>query len=314
MAVLQIVLEIIIPVFGVLGLGYAVSKFGWFDESAERGLSIYVFRIAIPLMLFRSMALVELPGYFPIGFIASYFIAAYSMFIAGLLLARRLFGFNLAKQGLFGFGCGYSNLVLIGIPLVLTVWGERAVLPLFSIVAVHTVLMFTPLTAILEINRGDTTSIPKIVVAAVSGVARNQYIIGVMMGLVYNLLGLPLPGSIDSMLSLIADSATPGALFCMGASLSRYRIVGEVPAAITITILKGVVFPAVVWMLGSAFGIDELWVAVAVVIAAMPTGINIYLYAQQYQSGVPLATTVTVVSTATSVFTVTIVLTLLGVR
>ncbi len=315
MGVTAVVLDIILPVFGVLGLGYLAARRGWFDAEANRGLSLYVFRVAIPLMLFRAMARAELPDAVPVGFILSYFGAAMAMFALGALVARRGFSFDLARQGLFGFGCSYSNLMLIGIPLVLTTWGEQAVLPLFTIVALHTPLMFTPLTAVLELSRGDAAGTWQSLRAALGGLARNQYIVGILAGLAWNLLDLPLSGSADAVLEMFARTATPCALFSMGIALSQYRVAGEVPAALTVSLLKGVVFPALVWAGGTwLFAVDLDWLAVAVGIAALPTGINIYLFAQQYQVGVGLSSTATVLSTALSVITLTLVLTLLGVR
>ncbi len=284
-------------------------------SGSNHGLSVYVFSVAIPLMLFRSMALTELPSAVPVAFIVTYFAAALCMFAIGMLVARRVFGFDLARQGLFGFGCSYSNLMLIGIPLVLTAWGEKAVLPLFTIVALHTLILFTPLTAVLEIGRSDATETMVSLRAALGGLARNQYILGILAGLVWNLLDLPLSGSVDAVLELFARSATPCALFSMGIALAQYRVAGEVPAALAICLLKALLFPALVWAGGTLlFDVDPDWLAVAVCIAALPTGINIYLFAQQYQVGVGLSSTATVLSTAISVLTLTAVLTLLGVR
>lgn len=315
MTILAVVFDVIIPVFGVLGVGYALARLDWFGADAARGLSSYTIRIAIPLMLFRGMAVAELPAEFPLDLLAAYFLAAYGMFAIGMLVAGGVFRQHGSRRGLFAFGCSYSNLMLIGIPLVLTAWGEDAVLPLFSIVACHTLLLFTPLTMILEADRTGVASRLRSLAKALLGLARNQYIVGIVAGLAWNLLALPLPGSIDSVLAMFAASATPCALFCVGASLARQRIAGEVPAAAAIASLKLVLFPLLVWLLGRfVFDLPALWLAVAVTVAAMPTGINIYLFAEQYRKGVALASTATVLGTAASVVTVTLVLTLLGVR
>lgn len=313
MAILQIVFEIIVPVFGVVGTGYALARLKWIGAGVIEGLSAFAFRVALPIMLFRSMAVAELPEAFPTAFLLSYFLAAYGVFAVGFLIARR-FGLGLAARGLFAFGSSYSNLVLIGIPLVLTAWGDAAVVPLFTIVALHAPLLFTPLIAVLEIDRGGGGFL-KNVETAVRGIVRNQYVIGILLGLCYNLLGAPLPDAVDSLLGMFAVAAPPLALFCMGGSLSGLRIMGEIPVAFAITALKTLALPAFVWLLGSrVFGLDDLWLGVAVTVAAMPAGVNIYLFARQYGVGAPLATTTTLVSTAVSIVTLTVTLTLLGVR
>ena len=172
------------------------------------------------------MAFSDLPEQFPLSLLLSYFLAAYAMFVAGLMVARGGFRFEPARCGLFAFGCGYSNLMLIGIPLVLTAWGERAVLPLFSIVALHTLLMFTPLTAILEADRARGGVQLRQFGATLLGIARNQYVIGILAGLAWNLFDWPIPVSADSVMRLFAASATPCALFSVGAALAHQRIAG----------------------------------------------------------------------------------------
>lgn len=313
MAIINVVANVIVPVFGVLGVGYAVAWREWFNVDATRGLAFYTMRVAIPAMLFRAMSITDLPAYFPYRFVACYFLAAGFMFLLGTLLSKRLFYLPPAERALFAFGCSYSNLVLVGIPLVLTAWGDDAVLPLFTIVAFNTVILFTPLTMMLEADRHHRLPLIKQIGAALLGLIRNQYIASILAGLAVNLLGLPWPVALESILKMIAASATPCALFCMGATLARQRIAGEIRAASLISLVKLILFPASVWLLGHyLLGIDNDWLVVAVTIAAMPTGINIYLFAEQYQKGIALATTTTVLSTLFAVATVTVALTLLG--
>jgi predicted permease len=86
-----------------------------------------------------------------------------------------------------------------------------------------------------------------------------------------------------------------------------------VPAALTLVALKTIIHPLIVYALAVwVFDIDALWAGVAVVLAGMPTGVNIYLYAQRYDVAVPEVATAILVGTATSVVTVGALIALLA--
>ena len=307
-----VVTEIIIPIFGLVAIGYACGKRRWLDEAAIRGVALYVFTIAVPIMLFRAMAIAQLPDSVPWQFFLSYYGAAWLVFLTGLAGGRYL-GLDRGESALAGFGACYANLVLIGIPMVLRAFGERAAVPLFLLVGSQALFMFPPITMALESNRHRRRSTWTRLGASIRGVVTNQYIIALAAGLLYNLTDLPLPTPVDAVAVLIGQSATPCALFALGASLSLYSVTGRVFATVTICIAKLAVMPALVWFIGDVLmDIDRLWLAVAVLVSAMPVGINMYLFGQRYQVGVGLATTATVISTGVSVVTITVVLLLLG--
>ena len=146
------------------------------------------------------------------------------------------------------------------------------------------------------------------------GVVANQYLAGIALGTLVNLMDLSLPVVLVGVLELFAQSATPCALFALGAALSQYRVAGSLGASAAICVMKTVIFPVGVWLvLRFVLELDSLWLSVAVVLAALPVGINTYLFAERYSTGVPLAAASTVVSTAVSMVTISLVLLLLGV-
>jgi len=126
---MDIIFGIILPVFGTLGLGYVAARSGVFDEAANRGLSVFVFNFALPLMLFRAIAQAELPDAMPWGYLLSYYIGAFGVYALAMLGGRVLFGRRLGEQAVLGLGAGFSNTGMLGIPLVMTAYGPPAALP-----------------------------------------------------------------------------------------------------------------------------------------------------------------------------------------
>tara|TARA_R110002049_G_scaffold101097_3_gene245555 strand:+ start:786 stop:1718 length:933 start_codon:yes stop_codon:yes gene_type:complete len=292
---MDIIFGIILPIFGTLGIGYAAARFGVFDEAANRGLSVFVFNFAIPLMLFRSIAQTELPDALPWGYLLSYFVGAFATMGLAMLVGRTLFARRLDELAVMGMGASYSNTAMLGIPLVVTAYGPTAALPLFVLIACHSLILLPPTTIIIEAARGAQQSIGKLMLTLLRGVATTPLIWGLSVGLLFAISGAAVPDAVDSIAGGIGAAAAPCALFALGASLTRYRLGGNLREPLAIVALKTLVHPLLVWLLATqVFDIPELWVVVAVTLAALPAGVTPYLFAQRYQ--------VVQASTASTVF------------
>jgi len=303
------VLEIMTPVFGLLALGYLAALFGWFGEQATDGLARFVFNFAIPVMLFRTMAGAELPTVMPAGLIGAYYIGVAAAFVLGMVVARLVFAQTLSGQGISGFAAGYSNSVLLGIPIVLAAFGDEGAVPLFIIISIHSPLMFSSLTLVLELGRHGGQSWRSLPVNVARSLATNPMFVGLVLGLVFNLFDWGVPGPADQVMELLSAAVAPCSLFALGSSLRRYRVFGNLGHSIVLTALKTIVHPLIVWFLAfPVFGLDPVWGAVAVVLAALPTGINVFLFANRYGVGEGRASSTVLISTAFSILTLSFVL------
>ena len=312
---MSLILDIILPVFGLVVLGFGAATAKWFDGGAIRGLSLFVFNFAIPIMLFRTLAQVALPETIEWGFLLSYYIGALTVFGLGMASASLLFGRPLEEQGAAGLAAGYSNTVLLGIPLILTAFGDAAALPVFLLVAFHSLLLLPAGTAVIEAGRGRGEGLRRLPMVTAVGMAKNPIVVGLVLGLAFNLLDLSIPGPADTIAETLGQAALPCATFAMGASLAQYRIAGSMGESVVLIGLKIFVHPLLVWLLATqVFDVTPLWASVAVVMAALPTGMNAYLFAQRYGVGVAQAATAVLVSTGITIGTLSLLLALLDVR
>ena len=312
---MSLILDISLPVFGLVILGFGAAKTKWFDEGAIRGLSLFVFNFAIPVMLFRTLAQVALPEMIEWGFLLSYYLGALAVFGLGMASAGLLFGRSLEAQGAAGLTAGYSNTVLLGIPLILTAFGDAAALPVFLLVAFHSLLLLPTATAVIEAGRGRGEGLRRLPVVTAVGMAKNPIMVGLALGLAFNLLGLSIPGPADAIAETLGRAALPCATFAMGASLAQYRIAGSLGESAMLIGLKIIVHPLLVWLLATrVFDVPPLWTTVAVVMAALPTGVNAYLFAERYGTGIAQAATAVLVSTGIAIGTLSLLLAVLGVR
>lgn len=310
---MQSFIEVGLPLFGIVLLGYVAARVGWLAEATVDGLSRYVFDFAIPLLLFRSMATLEAIEVAPWRLLASYYGAAFAVFALGAAGARFVGADAPGEAATMGFGASFSNTVLLGIPLVLTLYGEQGALPLFMLVALHSLLLLTTAIVTLELARGRRDRLAGDVGRSLRNLATNPILLGLAAGLLWRATGWSLATPLDRIVDALGGTASPCALFAMGGSLSRYRVRGHVREAVLVTALKNFVMPALVWLLATrAFDIDPVWAKVAVVVAAMPTGVNVYLFAHRYDAGTGIASSAVVISTTVSLVTVSVLLALLA--
>jgi malonate transporter and related proteins len=299
-------LGIVLPIFIVIGLGFAASAGRVLGERTADGLSDYVFVIAIPILLFRTLATAPLPDVQPWAYWLAYFAALGAVWITMAVTARRFFGVAGPERVIMGFSAGQSNTVFIGIPLILRAYGDAATLPIFMLLAVH--LPLTMAVATLLVERGSETGAGQGAAGVWLGMARklatHPIIIGIIAGALFRLSGLPMPDVVSSSLKIVADTAAPTALFALGMTLRRYGLSAD-PGPLAMTaVLKLAVQPALVFLLAfHVLAMPPVWAATAVLFAACPSGVNGYLLAQRYRIGVANASAAIALTTMLSALT-----------
>jgi malonate transporter len=296
------ILRVIFPIFALVLVGYLTTYSGLLSARDIQGLSRFVFTIALPVLLFYSMAHLELPGAFDWQFLFSYYTVLLVIYGLGIWTSKHWFAQTPLEQSLFGMGSAYSNTLLVGLPIISAGLGQAALLPLFVLVSIHSAVLFFIVTVLAERGNGAGHTARQVAVQTLRNLATNPIIIGLVLGLLVKLLAVPIPKPIDDSLALIDRAALPVALFVLGGSLTTYKIAGHFREAWTMVGLKVVLMPLLVWFLAfPVFHIDPLWGAVAVMTAGMPVGINAYLFAQKYETNIATLSTAVLLSTLLTV-------------
>jgi predicted permease len=304
---MSVVIDIVLPIFGLVLLGYAAARLHLFDEAATRGLSLFVFNFAIPVLLIRTMSRVELPARSDLGLLIVYFGTTFAVFALGSLLAWR-WRRGGAEPAIFGITAAFSNSFILGIPLVLEAFGEAGMAPLLLIIAFHSILLFTLTTLVAEMALGAGAPLRQVPMTVARGLASNPILGGLVLGLIINVADVELPGSLDRIARYLGDAALPCALFALGATLSRFRLTGALPAALCLTLIKNAVHPLMVLALLPFFSLSTIAANVAITIAACPSGVNAFLFASRYKAAEAEASSTILISTILSIVTLSLVL------
>jgi predicted permease len=304
--------DIVLPVFGVIAVGYVCAWTGLLRERVAEGVSDYVYTIAIPILIFRTLSEATLPAISPWGYWIAYFAGAGTAWAIGQALSSRVFGRDVRQAIIHGFTSGQSNIVLVGIPLVLSAFGEPGAVPLFLLVAVNLPLMMTTASLMMEASGAGLSRAALLNLAR--NLATNLILIAFLSGVAAQFAGIRATGAAKAVIDLIAQSSVPCALFAMGLALRRYGIAGDLSMTTVITVLKLIVHPLVVWLLVTyVVPLPPVLAGVAVLFASMPCGINAYLLAERYRSGVAAATGAVSLSTSVSILSISFWLWMIGV-
>ena len=302
------VLEVILPVFGLIGLGFAAGWFKLLSAEAGEGLSDFVFKFCVPPLIFKTMASAVLPEIQPWGYWFAYFTGVALVWTATMWFARRQAGCGHTESVIAGFAASQSNTVLVGIPLLLSAYGEAGRVPLFLLLAIHLPIMVTVATVLIE-GSGRVNFLK-----LAEKLFLNPILLAIFVGLAWRITGLGLGGTLKSMIDQLAGAAIPCALMAMGLALRRYGLHEDIRLSFVVTLMKLVVHPALVFALAKwVLPMPPVWAGIAVLFAAMPSGVNSYLFAQRYGSGVGLTSGTIALSTGLSAVTTPVWLWLLGV-
>ena len=216
------ILNIIVPVFGTVAVGWAIGRTRLLTPEGLRGLTNVTFYALFPSLLFRSMSRVRIEALsFDILFV--FFGAGLLLFFASIALARA-FGMRLGEGTVFALSVIFSNGVGIGIPFISYAFGEAGLVPLLMIISLNSLVMLTLASFLIEISQQASSreSLLGKLGGAVLKMVKHPVIPPIFLGLFWGELcahvpGLGTPVVIDRVLQALAAAAPPCGLIMAGA-------------------------------------------------------------------------------------------------
>ncbi|SIR38678.1 AEC family transporter [Bosea sp. TND4EK4] len=298
---------VVLPVFALIGLGYGARWSRLLRETTGEGLSDFVFVLAVPCLLFRTLAKADIPDSQPWGYWIAYFAGLAVVWALAMLLASRFFARKGPELVVSGFAAAQSNTVFVGVPMILKAYGDAGAVPLGLLLAVHLPVTMTMATLLAE---GRSTSVPMLL----RRLFGHPIIIGILLGSAVRPFVGQIPQPFWTIVDLLAAAAVPCALISLGIAMRRYGLESGLALPAVLSALKLGLHPLLVfWLATRVFEMPAHWSGVAVLFAACPCGINAYLFAERYRQGVADASSAITLSTLLSLFTTAGWLTYLGV-
>lgn len=309
------------PVFSALGpvvllviLGYVAGRLRWIRAESSKDLSNLVFLVLTPALMFRTMGKVDVKELEALPLL-TYFATVL------LLFALMLFwqGFN-RRAAVLALATTFSNTVMIGIALVSLAYGEAGLVILLSLISLHALVLLTAGTVILELAVAREASGGgqgvKAMLRTVLGAVRNAVIhpvpLPIIAGLLYAQTGWVIPEVVDKPLQWLGNAFGPLALLLVGVTLAGTTVGPHLRGALSLTLVKNLLMPALVAGLGLLMGLSSLALVVMVVTAALPMGANVFLFSQRYAVAEELVTASIIVSNVAALLSVPLAMALVG--
>ncbi len=314
----------LVAIFVVVAIGWVVGKLKWLDVSGgeasasdpARTLANAAYYVFVPALLFRTTARIDFKT-LPWGTLVAVFVPLIGMLIAVYAVQRlrshqRPGAMAVAAPAVRAISSAFGNTVQVGIPMAAALFGETGLAIHLAIVSLHALVLLTLSTALVELDLAHAQhgrgAIGTHLAATLLSTARNTVIhpvvLPVLIGLSWNLLGLPLPSVADEILQTLGQAVVPLCLVLIGLSLAYYGVQGAARSAVALSVLKLLVLPALVLAVAHwGFHLNGLALAVVVMMAALPIGSNALIFAQRYRTLEAETTAATVFSTLAFVAT-----------
>jgi malonate transporter len=302
------VLSQVLPFFLIVAVGWGAARAKLFDERSAEALSAYVFWIGFPSLLIDALSRAPKPA---AGFaisLAVYGACGLAILAASLLLGRLLRWPERSRAGA-GLAASLGNSAFLGLPLAVALFGDPARATAAGFVAVDFIVVLS--IGVFAAARSAGRSATR----AVAGVARNPVILGAAVGLLLAATHTVLPPLIAQPLSALAATGSPVALIALGAVLGQsrrgLRRIVE-PPVLWASIAKLLILPALVYAGLRLTGAPVAVRQVAVLLAACPTAVNVFIQTKAYGVYPDGAARVVTITTIASAVTLTVLAKVLG--
>ncbi len=292
-------LNVVLPLFITMSLGYFLKSLNMFDNNTLDTMNNITFKSFLPMLLFYNIYKTDLQGVFNLKlmiFSATCVIALYLI----LYLIVPLIEKDNKKRGALLQGLFRSNFVIFGLPITESLFGSEKVAVAALLIAVI-VPLFNILSVIaLETFRGGKPDFRKISI----GIIKNPLIIASCLGILTLLLKIKIPTAIEKTISDVSKIATPLSLILLGASFKFGNIKKYLKQTTIAVVGKTILTPCIILPICIMFGYRGVELSTLMIIFAAPTAISSFTMAQQMDSDSDLAGQIVVFTSAFCVVTV----------
>lgn len=291
-------LNVVLPLFFMIVLGYTLKLLKVWDMHTINGMNTVVFKVFLPLLLFINVYQTDIKGVFNLKLMLFAIISILSIFAISWMFICSIEKEN-RKRGVLIQSIFRSNFVLFGVPIAASLCGDESigaaallvavVVPLFNVLAVVT----------LETFRGSRVDVKKML----KGIITNPLIIGSILGLVFLILGIKIPAVIEKTISDLSKVTTPLALVILGGSFTFSSVRGNLKHLLIGLIGKLVISPMIFLPMAILFDLKGVSLVILLSIFASPTAVSSFSMAKQMDGDADLAGQLVVFGSSFSVIT-----------
>jgi predicted permease len=303
------VINLALPFFGLIFIGFACGRLKQIPDTALAWMNFFIVYVSLPALFYRILAQTPLEQLAKVDFVfattLSTFWAFAIAFAVGMLIRRG----HIGESTIAGLAGGYGNIGYMGPGLALATLGPEAAVPVALIFCFDTLLLFTLVPILMALATPGQKDFRAVAKEVATRITTNPLVIATALGILSAAVHFQAPVALERLMAFLQNAAAPCALFTLGVTVALRplkKIPWEVPFT---TVIKLAAHPVLMFLLLSLFGpFDPLWVYAAVLMAALPPALNVFVFARQYDTWVEEASSAVLVGTLVSVVTLTSVM------
>lgn len=293
-----------VPIFLVMILGWVLMRVHFFSEEFVKVADKYVFRVALPVLLFQDIATADITKVLDIRFILFCMLSTILMFL-GVWLFSWLFIRDKTMVGAFVQASARGSAAILGIAFVQNIYGDSGMAPLMIVSAVPFYNILSVIILTFHANGQEHSDKKEQIKKACVNVAKNPILWGILAGLPFTFLHIPIPVIPAKGISYVASTATPIALLTIGAGFQGRKALSRLKPALAASLIKLVILPAVFFPFALYFGFRGSELVAILVMLGSPTTVSCYIMAKNMGNDEVLTSSVIVLATLLSSITLT---------
>lgn len=302
------VLNLALPYFGLIFLGFACGKIKRIPDTGLAWLNFFLIYVSLPCLFYRVLAKTPLEELNNIPFVIATTLGTYIAFALAFAVGMLVRG-RIGDAAIAGLAGGYGNIGYMGPGLALATLGTQATVPVALIFCFDNILVFSLVPFLMGLAGADKKSIGATALDVTRKILLHPFIIATALGVGSAALRFEPPVALDRLMQFLQNAAAPCALFALGVTVALRpmgRVAWDVPAVV---LVKLVAHPLVALVMLSILGpFSEPWIYTAVLMASLPPALNVFIMARQYDTFVEEASSAILLGTALSVVTLTTVM------
>ncbi|SDN05006.1 AEC family transporter [Lachnospira pectinoschiza] len=300
-----------IPIFLVMIIGYVIRRLGIVDEHFATVANRYVFKVSLPVLLFRDLSTADFKADFDLKFVLFCFIVTFLMFSLTWLFTE-IFMKDDSMKGAFVQASCRSSAAILGIAFIENIYADAGMAPLMIVAAVPLFNIFAVIILTFKAHpelhgKPANTDLSKkdTIKKAAINIAKNPIIIGILLGLASSLAGFTYPAIINKTIANIAQTATPIALICIGASFEGSKAIKKIKPTIIASFIKLILLAAIFVPIAIFMGFRNQELIAILVMLASPTTVTCFVMAKAMDNDEVLSSSIVVLTTLLSSVTLT---------
>lgn len=306
------IINLAIPYFGLIFVGYVCGRVKALPESGLAWMNFFLLYVSLPALLFGIMSRTPFAELNNPPFVIATTIGTVFVFVLAMIVAKLIGKLTLRDATIAGLAGGYGNIGYMGPGLALAVLGNKAAAPTALIFCCDSIFLFSIVPFLIELTDREHPSLLHALGVVVKQIVLNPLIMASCLGALCAALHIEFPVALNNTLQFLQNAAAPTALFVLGVTVALRpfeRMPWEVSAT---TAIKLLIHPLIVYGLMLVFGpFPQPWAATALLIAALPPALNVFVIARQNDAWIEPASVAVLIGTFASVVTLTSVMWLL---